>query len=277
MLQVFGRLHPVFVHFPIALLIAALAAELLKPRKDGPSAASGFCLALGTLGALAAALSGWLFAAHDPPGAGLLLERHRWSGVGTAAAACVTSLSAWRWQRSRDATLALPTRLGLALTAALAGLSGHWGGAMVYGEGFALEPLRAAVPATEPVGVTPPVETPEVGSDDLAARPVDFLRDVRPILAQHCFECHGDKKRAKGDLKLTDMASVLARDPREAALVPGKPEESLLLQRVLLPAEHEDAMPPDGPPLAPAEIETLRRWIAEGAAWSAPEATASGG
>jgi hypothetical protein len=60
------------VHFPIALLLAALVAEFVAAARssvtgDGPSATGFFCLALGNRGALAAAASGWLFAAHDPP------------------------------------------------------------------------------------------------------------------------------------------------------------------------------------------------------------------
>lgn len=284
MLQVLGRLHPVLVHFPIALLLAALAAELLRPRKDGPSEAGFFCLALGVLGAWAAAASGWLFAAHDAPGAPELLERHRWSGIGATVAASVTWLSAWRWRRGGAAALARPTRVGLVLTAILAGLSGHLGGEMVYGEGFALEPLRrtprAPEPPTDGARDAPPVPTAaadSVGDSATASvappvptRGVDFLVDVRPILERRCFECHGDRKRPKGDLRLTDMAAVLARDPSVAALVPGDPAASLLFQRITLPVEHEDVMPPEGGPLPSEEIETIRRWIAAGAPWEAP-------
>src|SRR5688572_4499914 len=103
MLQALGRLHPLLVHFPIALLLAALVAELRRPRatgpsEAGPSEAGGYCLALGTLGALLAALTGWLFAAHDPPGMPGMLFWHRWTGVATAAAALLTLVSAWRWR-----------------------------------------------------------------------------------------------------------------------------------------------------------------------------------
>ncbi len=269
MLQVLGRLHPVLVHFPIALLLAALVAELLRPRRAGPSEAGWFCLVLGTFGALAAALTGWLFAAHDTPGLPELLERHRWSGIGAAASATVTLVSAWRWRKSGAEALARPTRAGLWLTALLTGLSGHLGGSMVYGEGFALEPLRGSEPVA-PLDETlePPASEPVADTVSSAER-LDFLVDVRPVLERRCFECHGDKKRPKGDLKLTDMAQVMARAADEAALVPGDPEASLLYRRIVLPAEHEDVMPPEEP-LPAEEIALLRRWIAEGARWSVP-------
>jgi len=292
MLQVLGRLHPVLVHFPIALLLAALVLELFRPRRDGPNEAGFACLVLGTLGALAAAGSGWLFAAHDSPGMPDVLFRHRWSGVGAAAGACATLLSAWRWRRGAGA--ARPTRLGLVLTAALVGFSGHLGGTMVYGEGFALEPLRAkpAKPVPAPPPVAPETETaapvvteavaaapePEP-SASLGPPPVDYWSDVQPILARRCYECHGDRKRPKGHLKLSDLASVFARDASEAAIVPGDPEASSVYQRIVLPPEDLDVMPPEDAPLPAEEIETLRRWIAEGARWSqregaAPEAEA---
>jgi uncharacterized membrane protein len=263
MLQVLGRLHPLCVHFPIALLLAALLAELVRPRREGPSETAFFCLALGAAGAALAALTGWLFAEHDPPGMEALLLRHRWAGIGAAASACTTLLWAWRWRRTGAAALARPTRLGLALTALLVAASAHLGGSMVYGEGFALEPLRARSPAEEPAA-PPPAAT--------GSTPVDYATEIVPLLERRCYECHGNRKRPKGDLRLSDLAAVLARDPSEAALVPGDPEASLVYQRITLPPDHEDAMPPEGGPLAPEEIELVRRWIAEGVRWSAPVA-----
>lgn len=281
MLQVLGRLHPLLVHFPIALLLAALAAQGLAARvgrRDGPSEAAFFCLVLGTLGAVAAALSGWLFAEHDSPGGPDLLFRHRWSGVAAAAGAVLTSLSAWRWKRG--AALARPTGAGLVLTAVLTGLTGHFGGEMVYGEGFTLEPLRGeprpetpetAVEASLSGDAAPNTPEPESGLTP-ADPPVDYLAEIRPLLERHCFECHGDKKRPKGRLKLSDMGSVFAREADEPALVPGDPEASLVYRRITLPPEDEDVMPPESPWLTAAEIDLVRRWILEGAPWSEPPA-----
>lgn len=287
MLQVLGRLHPLLVHFPIALLLAALAAEWRAARagkRAGPSEAGMFCLLLGALGASAAALSGWLFAEHDPPGAPVLLFRHRWAGVGAAAGAALTLLSAWRWKRG--APLARPTRAGLLLTAALTGAAGHLGGEMVYGEGFGLAPLRSkrsADPAPlAPASMIEVAERTDAGGTRAAPEPesglapaeppVDYLGEVRPLLARHCFECHGEGKRPKGRLKLSDMGSVFAREADEPALVPGDPEASLVYRRIVLPPEDEDVMPPEGPMLSDAERELVRRWILAGAPWSEPPA-----
>jgi hypothetical protein len=95
---------------------------------------------------------------------------------------------------------------------------------------------------------------------------VDFRRDVRPILATHCYDCHGDQK-AKGGLRLTTRAHALKGGKSEtAAFVAGKSTESELILRVSSDDEDE-MMPPKGERLAAREIEVLRRWIDAGAQW----------
>ena len=100
------------------------------------------------------------------------------------------------------------------------------------------------------------------------AAPVDYDRDIRPILSTHCFHCHGpDDASRKGGLRL-DLAAG-ARGPTKSgaiAVVPGDPERSELLQRIASPHADEVMPPPEAKkPLAPAQADLLRRWIAEGA------------
>jgi mono/diheme cytochrome c family protein len=98
------------------------------------------------------------------------------------------------------------------------------------------------------------------------AEPVDFNRDVRPILSDKCFSCHGpDEKHRKAKLRLDDGKAALA----SGALAPGKPAESELVKRIT--AEDEaDRMPPkkSGKPLTAAEVATLKKWVAEGAKYA---------
>jgi hypothetical protein len=103
------------------------------------------------------------------------------------------------------------------------------------------------------------------------AAPVDFNRDIRPLLSRHCLGCHGlDEESRQGGLRLDerDAATGLA-DSGEAAIVPGDPAASQLMVRVAS-AEDEERMPPaeSGPPLSADEQELLRRWIAQGAPYA---------
>ena len=100
------------------------------------------------------------------------------------------------------------------------------------------------------------------------ARKVDFNREVRPILAKNCFACHGqdEAKRAKGLRLDRREAAVKPLKSGETAIVPGDPDSSALILRV---TEEDETlrMPPRkaGNRLTPAEIDVLKRWIAQGA------------
>jgi hypothetical protein len=100
-----------------------------------------------------------------------------------------------------------------------------------------------------------------------AAEPVDFARDVRPILSGRCFVCHGPDARArKADLRLDVRAEAVAAK----AVVPGKAGESELIRRITA-ADPEERMPPAAskkPALTPAQLDTLKRWIDEGAKYA---------
>ena len=98
-----------------------------------------------------------------------------------------------------------------------------------------------------------------------AADPPDFERDVAPILVNHCLECHQPTKRS-GELNLTTAAAVLAGGEQGPAIVAGKAQESLLLERItsgdMPPREAKEVRP-----LNAAQIETLKQWINAGAPW----------
>ena len=97
----------------------------------------------------------------------------------------------------------------------------------------------------------------------VAREPVRFNRDVRPILSENCFECHGpDAAKRKADLRLDSGALG------QAVVVAGKPTESELFKRITH-ADPEERMPPvdSGRALTPGNIETLRTWIEQGGEW----------
>jgi hypothetical protein len=100
-------------------------------------------------------------------------------------------------------------------------------------------------------------------------RPVEFNRDVRPILSDSCFQCHGpDKRNRKAGLRLDTEAGAFADLGGYRAIVPGRTDQSELLRRVLHGQESK-RMPPasTGPRLTPVQIGLLRRWVEQGAKW----------
>ncbi len=104
-----------------------------------------------------------------------------------------------------------------------------------------------------------------------SAAAVDFQREIRPILSQNCFVCHGpDETDRKANLRLDLRAEALKPAKSGAnAIVPGQPEKSEMIARVLN-ADLDERMPPtkSGKKLSAHEIDLLRRWIAEGAPYA---------
>jgi mono/diheme cytochrome c family protein len=108
------------------------------------------------------------------------------------------------------------------------------------------------------------------GAADPGPPVIEFNRDIRPLLSDNCFQCHGpDKARRKANLRL-DIESGGAFEKRTGSRVitPGNPHESELLRRISAADQHE-RMPPvkTGRKLTAAQIELVRRWIEQGAKW----------
>jgi hypothetical protein len=101
-------------------------------------------------------------------------------------------------------------------------------------------------------------------SDRTSAAPPDYNRDVRPILSNACFKCHGPGT-AKSGVRL-DSAELAQK---KSAIVPGKPHESSILERIVATDEGEVMPPPEsGPRLTADQVQILRDWIAAGAPYA---------
>jgi hypothetical protein len=103
------------------------------------------------------------------------------------------------------------------------------------------------------------------------AQGLEFNRDIRPILSDRCYQCHGpDKSHRKAGLRLDLRSSALALRKGRAAIVPGNPSGSALVARITA-ADPEDRTPPheSHKTLSPAEIARLIQWIGEGAEYQA--------
>lgn len=93
---------------------------------------------------------------------------------------------------------------------------------------------------------------------------VSFYKDIKPLLQRDCFGCHQPAKN-KGNYVMTEFSALLkGGESEEPAVIPGKPQSSLLLAQIT-PIDGEAEMPPNKDPLAKVEIDLIARWIAEGA------------
>jgi mono/diheme cytochrome c family protein len=124
---------------------------------------------------------------------------------------------------------------------------------------------------------TPFAPRSEAGGDDkpdrspvpaAGSRPVSYLREVRPILAQHCFRCHGpDEATRKGKLRLDLKDNALAARKGKHVIAAGDPHGSLVWERITS-EDPESRMPPEGTTtLTKKQIATLKAWIEQGAKW----------
>jgi len=107
-------------------------------------------------------------------------------------------------------------------------------------------------------------------AQDIAAPEVDFNRDIRPILSDQCYACHGpDANARQADLRLDLKEGALGKSGGKHVVLPSHPDESLLISRITA-ADLSDRMPPveSGRSLSPEEIALLRRWVETGAEWA---------
>lgn len=262
-----GAFHPVLVHLPIGILCFAVVLDTwcrLRQRTDFQQSLVLLYVA-GACGAWLSAGTGWILA-NSGDYAGDLLTRHRWSGIGTALystlLAWVTHSQRLPGRQTRD-TKRAGGRIGKLILPAgmlvLIVLTGHWGGSLTHGEGYLLKQapgfLRSDAAPEETLAY--PVADP--------AKALAY-RDVAAVmLSQKCVGCHGPQKQ-KGKLRL-DQAEFLFRGGKHGEVVlPGKPGESELLRRLLLPMNDDEHMPPkEKAQLSREEIAYLHWWISSGA------------
>ena len=93
-----------------------------------------------------------------------------------------------------------------------------------------------------------------------------YQQKVQPVLASRCYDCHSALTRSAGGLRVDDLQALLQGGKAGSAIVPGKPADSLLLQRILT-ADDKIRMPKGDDPLSDVDIASIRTWIADGATW----------
>jgi mono/diheme cytochrome c family protein/uncharacterized membrane protein len=156
--------------------------------------------------------------------------------------------------------------LACLITAGWVANTAHYGGQLVYDHGIGL-PEAIPAPSNASSGATvSPLSSPSPGADPRLAF---FQANVKPILIDTCGRCHNPSRaRRSGGLDQTTREALMRGGNSGPVVVTGKPEESLLVTRVKLPAHHEDRMPPaPRDPLTAEQIAALEQWIRDGAVW----------
>ena len=242
-----GRLHPVFVHLPIGILMLGCFFQwlVLNRRFEHLQSAIPLVLFLGMLGAVISCITGIvLFQSGDYEKE--IAGPHQWGGIAVA----IVSIGLYIMSRVSISPKILRV-VSLVLFFMIA-VTGHLGGSLTHGSGYLTEGFadQSSAVAIKPI--------PNV-SEALVYQDM-----VQPLLKARCYNCHGPSKK-KGKLRLDNPDFIMLGGKSKNTLVPGKPEESELLERLLLPLDHEDHMPPkEKAQLTKNEIALLHWWTSTG-------------
>jgi uncharacterized membrane protein len=257
-LELIGRIHPIAVHFPVAIVILAAFFEWWfgKRQRSGSLKATDILVQLALFSSVVSVIAGYLL--YRTGGyEGDTIYRHLWTGC------LLTVLLFWadgfrrdyrqhrRW-RSRQWYRSL-----LFLSVPLLLYVGHLGGSVTHGADFLSEPYERWQ-ARNQLEQTTAMRSP-------ASLKV-FEDMIMPALEEKCMSCH-NKEKTKGGLNLIDYEHLQAGgDSGDPILIAGQPEASELYKRITLPKQDDEYMPPDGKPaLDSAVVQLIGWWIGNGA------------
>ncbi len=224
-----GRWHPLILHFPIVLVFVAIIQYW---RKDQ---AAYWYLTAATLFTLLSALTGFILSIEGDSKGNLILT-HQWLGI-SIAIFMVT------WYAFSSALKANLVRVMHGAMIILIVLTGHFGGMLTHGEEFMAYNLTSDVTLALP-------DNPNI-----------YEHLVQPVFDAKCVSCHNENK-AKGKLILTDYNALAKGGESGSVTTP----ENELIHRLLLPADHEDHMPPaKEKQLNSDELMIVKSWFELGA------------
>ena len=257
-----GRFHPVLLHFPIVLVLLTIAFESLnwyQERTAGSkstyqaSSLVGPLLLMAFITAVITVIGGYLLY-RSGEYQGELVQRHLWGGVGMML---TLNIASYFYLKTRSGTLKVHRqiyRLFLLTAGALVIFTSHLGGTITHGKDFLTEHL--------PTGQLEPAAVENKSPEELLV----FQDLIMPVIEDKCQSCHNQYK-TKGGLILTSFESIQKGGKSEKTmLVPELPAESELFNRITLPTDDEDKMPPsEKAPLSEDEVALIHWWIKSGA------------
>lgn len=131
--------------------------------------------------------------------------------------------------------------------------------------------MRPRLVLLAPASLFLPLAAFAAGKPEALPETVSYYRDVRPVFQARCQGCHQPAK-AKADYIMTEVAALVKGGETGAAIVPGKPAESHLLELVVTaPGEKRPEMPPKEEPLTDYEVSLVKKWVEQGAKDDTPE------
>lgn len=239
-LQVAGRMHPMFLHFPIVLLLLSFFTFWM-PLKVQNKEWFNVLRLVAALSAMVTAVMGIILSLEDER-SGNVLQWHKWTGVGVALLSFLFySFHDFFSHRIIGRSFTVVASLCIII-------AGHFGASLTHGENYLLAPVN-----TE--------EKKVVSIDDAMV----FADVIKPVFEQKCFSCHG-AGNIKGGLVLEDSSGIMAGGKTGPLFIAGNPDSSLLIRRILLPPGDKKHMPPASKPaLADDEIALLKAWVKSGA------------
>jgi uncharacterized membrane protein/mono/diheme cytochrome c family protein len=266
-LRLLGRLHPLAVHFPVALLLFTALLELGTIKNFNSTLRPGIKILLiaGIISSLISAIFGILLSGSAEYGENLIL--HQWLGISTAFSGILVWFLHQRILIKNQTQYIKTYRLALFITALGVIIAGHLGASLTHGDDY----LSSTLPWTDNFENTETtsfdINSNNHDQDTLTkAQEKELNLKVRAIFAHNCYKCHGDEK-VKGDLRLDSKDFVFKGGENGEVIVPGKPEESELFRRISLPSNHEDVMPSKGKKLTANDLAIIEFWIKKGAPW----------
>ena len=244
-----GRLHPVFVHLPIGILLFAALLFFVskKQRFANMSLAVAPALAIGSFFSILSCITGYLLSISDAYNEDIIFK-HQWLGIATA----ITSVVCYFVYQKKRVIFGI----FITLLTTLIMVTGHYGGSLTHGADYLTASFNNSTSDTKKV----------IANIDEAVVYTDI---IEPILATKCYSCHGESKQ-KGKLRLDLPNYILQGGEEGKVLTPYQPGSSEIINRLLLPTSNEEHMPPkEKPQLTKDEVALLHWWIESGANFTA--------
>lgn len=251
-MEFLGKFHPLIIHLPIGILIAAFGLELIFYKKDSDplTKAIRFLLGFGALSAIFSSVLGYILAQQGGY-ENQLVSRHQWSAILFTVTVLLIFIFRNRLKNGKS-IFASWTALILLIT-----LTGHYGGSLTHGKNYLID--------SAPEFIQKILNSKYSDNEN---KPLDsalvFDDVVMPLVEDKCLSCHNNEKK-KGGLNLQSAVGWKKGGKNGQLFLAGNPRESLLLERIYLPLEAKKHMPPSGnAQLIASEIAQIEWWIGHG-------------